>query len=71
VALISAVDREDMAVATALSYLYRYTGQVVGVALSSAFLQGILTSQLRRRITGPNAADVCRFFYIHVHLLPN
>jgi hypothetical protein len=59
VAFIVAVAREDIAVATALSYLYRYVGQVVGVAVSSAFLQGILTSQLRRRITGPGATEVC------------
>jgi hypothetical protein len=62
VALISAVDRQDMAVATALSYLYRYSGQVIGVALSSAFLQGILTAQLERRITGPGSAEVIGSF---------
>ena len=41
----------------AVSYLFRTTGQVVGVAASGAILQSILLQQLRRRITGPGAAD--------------
>lgn len=61
VALISAVSRADMAAATGMSYLFRYTGQVTGVAMSSAVMQSMLSSQLKKRITGPNAAEVSFF----------
>lgn len=56
IALISSVDRADMATATGLTYLYRYVGQVVGVASSASVLQAVLTAQLKERITGPGAA---------------
>ncbi|GAA93378.1 uncharacterized protein L969DRAFT_19050 [Mixia osmundae IAM 14324] len=58
IALISTADRADMATATGLSYLFRYVGQVVGVALSSSFMQSILTSQLRANLTGPGSAEL-------------
>lgn len=38
--------------------LFRYVGQVVGVALSSALLQSILNTQLHQRITGSGAEEV-------------
>lgn len=66
------------AVATGLSYLFRYVstplltrlgiladvftylqvGQVVGVALSSAVLQGVLARELQKRIKGDHAAEL-------------
>ena len=52
IALISCNDRSDMAVSTGASYLFRYTGQTVGVGISAAVLQGVLGNQLRQRITG-------------------
>jgi len=58
IALISSVDRSAMATATGITYTFRYTGQVVGVASSAALLQSVLTSQLTARITGPGAVDV-------------
>lgn len=58
IALISSVDRTQMAVATGLSYLARYVGQVVGVAASSSLLQVVLTTSLHRRIVGPGAEDI-------------
>ncbi|SCV72159.1 BQ2448_4853 [Microbotryum intermedium] len=42
VALIASVDRSDMATATGITYLARYIGQVVGVAISSSLLQAVL-----------------------------
>ncbi|GAA5983531.1 hypothetical protein JCM10908_000321 [Rhodotorula pacifica] len=57
IALIASVDRADMATATGLTYLYRYVGQVVGVASSASVLQAILTAQLKKRITGPGASE--------------
>ena len=41
-----------------VSYLFRTTGQVLGVSLSGALLQGVLLSKLKERITGPNASEV-------------
>ncbi|KAL1735804.1 major facilitator superfamily domain-containing protein [Schizophyllum commune] len=58
IAMIAGVYKEDMAVATGITYLFRTTGQVLGVSLSGAILQAVLLSQLRHRITGPNAAEV-------------
>ncbi|CAD6578235.1 MAG: hypothetical protein CYPHOPRED_000485 [Cyphobasidiales sp. Tagirdzhanova-0007] len=55
IALLANVDREDMAVATGISYLFRYCGQVVGVGVAGSVMQSILTSQLRARITGPGS----------------
>lgn len=77
IALIAAVDREDVAVATgsasktlkrleivtltldvSVSYLFRTTGQVIGVSLSGALLQSLLARHLRERITGPGAVEI-------------
>jgi len=57
-AMIANVAREDIAVATGITYLFRTTGQVLGVSLSGALLQAVLTKQLRKRITGPEAFEV-------------
>ncbi|KAL7420640.1 hypothetical protein Q5752_004591 [Cryptotrichosporon argae] len=57
VALIADIGREHVAVATSLSYVFRTTGQVLGVSLSGALLQSVLQSELARRITGPDAAE--------------
>lgn len=59
-ALIRAAERSDMAVSTSMSYLFRYSGQLIGVALSNALLQEVLAKQLVRRITGPGANEVLR-----------
>lgn len=42
----------------AVSYLFRYIGQVLGVAFSSAILQSVLQSDLTRTIKGPDAKSV-------------
>ncbi|KZT62381.1 MFS general substrate transporter, partial [Calocera cornea HHB12733] len=57
IALIASVDRADVAVATGISYLFRTTGQVLGVSLSSAVVQGLLNHYLHQRITGPGARE--------------
>ncbi|TNY24707.1 major facilitator superfamily domain-containing protein [Rhodotorula diobovata] len=58
IALIASVDRSDMATATGLTYLFRYVGQVVGVASSASLLQAVLSSELKHRITGPDAPSI-------------
>ncbi|KDQ16464.1 hypothetical protein BOTBODRAFT_172995 [Botryobasidium botryosum FD-172 SS1] len=60
IALIAAVKKEDMAIATGISYLFRTTGQVLGVSLSGAFMQAQLLSNLRERIRGPDAEEIIR-----------
>ncbi|GAA6002939.1 hypothetical protein JCM10207_001909 [Rhodosporidiobolus poonsookiae] len=58
IALIASVDRSDMATATGLTYLFRYIGQVVGVASSASLLQAVLNSELHKRITGHGSAKI-------------
>ncbi|KAG9096756.1 hypothetical protein FS749_007798 [Ceratobasidium sp. UAMH 11750] len=58
IALIASVDKKDYAVATGISYLFRTTGQVLGVSLSGALVQGILVSSLRKGITGPGSEEI-------------
>lgn len=42
-----------------VTYLFRTTGQVLGVSLAGAILQAVLLSQLRARLTGPGSIEVC------------
>ncbi|KAF8165158.1 vacuolar amino acid permease [Crassisporium funariophilum] len=58
IAMIAGVYKEDMAVATGITYLFRTTGQVLGVSLSGALLQSILLKKLRERIQGPDAQQI-------------
>ncbi|KAG8955711.1 hypothetical protein FRC04_007702 [Tulasnella sp. 424] len=58
IGLIASVGREDVAVATGISYLFRTTGQVIGVAGSGAMLQNLLARNLKQRITGPGADEI-------------
>ncbi|KIR24735.1 multidrug resistance protein fnx1 [Cryptococcus deuterogattii 99/473] len=58
VALIADVGPEHVAIATSLSYVFRTIGQVLGVALSGALTQAVLTGELKKRIQGPNAEQI-------------
>ncbi|PCH41423.1 vacuolar amino acid permease [Wolfiporia cocos MD-104 SS10] len=58
IAMIASVAKEDLAVATGITYLFRTTGQVLGVSLSGALLQAVLTRKLRERIQGPGAIEI-------------
>ena len=49
-ALISAVQRRDQAVVTSLSYAFRSTGSVIGVAFGSTIFQNILKTNLWLRL---------------------
>jgi len=71
IAIIAAADREDLAVATGISYLFRTTGQVIGVSLSGALLQSLLVKHLRERITGPDAAEVIQRIRHSITVIPN
>lgn len=54
----------DPGTVLAVTYLFRTTGQVIGVSLSGALLQAILTAKLRERIHGPNAVEVRPVFRV-------
>ncbi|KAJ7068112.1 MFS general substrate transporter [Mycena amicta] len=58
IAMIAGVSREDMPVATGITYLFRTTGQVLGVSLSGAILQAVLLRKLRDRIHDPHSAEI-------------
>lgn len=61
VALMNDVWREgkgEQAVATSMSYMFRTTGQVLGVSLSAAIVQAITLKDLGKAIQGPHAKDV-------------
>ncbi|KAI0269230.1 vacuolar amino acid permease [Gloeopeniophorella convolvens] len=58
IAVIACVSKADVAVATGITYLFRTTGQVLGVSLSGTLLQAVLLSKLQQRIHGPNAAEL-------------
>ncbi|KAI5481878.1 MFS general substrate transporter [Pseudohyphozyma bogoriensis] len=58
VALISAVEPELMPAATGTSYLFRATGSVLGISLSTAILQNALARTLPSVIKGPDAETI-------------
>ncbi|KLO12362.1 MFS general substrate transporter [Schizopora paradoxa] len=52
VALIANAEPEDQAIVTALSYLFRSLGAIVGVSVGGTLVQGTLRSLLYRRLVG-------------------
>ncbi|OAX42903.1 vacuolar amino acid permease [Rhizopogon vinicolor AM-OR11-026] len=70
IAMIAGVYKEDMAVATGITYLFRTTGQVLGVSLSGAVLQTVLLRTLRQRITGPGNQHSYPYAISHDFPLP-
>lgn len=71
IAMIASVYKEDMAVATGITYLFRTTGQVLGVSLSGGLLQAVLTMKLQERIKGPNAAQIVDLIRHQVDIIPS
>ena len=57
IGLIANAAREDQAIATACSYLFRSLGSVVGLSLSATVVQQTLRSQLRDRLGSGKEAD--------------
>jgi len=70
IAMIANVSREDIAVATGITYLFRTTGQVLGVSLSGALLQSVLTTKLRERIQGPGSLELIEQIRHSTSLIP-
>jgi len=72
-ALIASVSRDDIPLATGISYLFRTTGQALGVSLSAALTQTLLARNLRARITGGDADDIIAKILdstAYIHTLP-
>ncbi|KAI9725484.1 MAG: hypothetical protein M1828_003155 [Chrysothrix sp. TS-e1954] len=58
IALISNAAREDQAIATACSYLFRALGSTTGLSLSSTVANQTLRAQLRARLSGSDATTI-------------
>ncbi|KAJ7490930.1 MFS general substrate transporter [Mycena latifolia] len=72
-ALIASVPRDDIPLATGISYLFRTTGQVLGVSLSAALTQTLLARNLRARIVGAGADEIIARILdstAYIHTLP-
>ncbi len=55
ISLIANAGNADQAIATAVSYLFRSLGSVVGLSIGSTLVQDTLRSALRKRLTGSDA----------------
>ncbi|KAF8631153.1 hypothetical protein AX15_002499 [Amanita polypyramis BW_CC] len=71
IAMIASVYKEDMAVAIGITYLFRTTGQVLGVSLGGAVLQAVLAKNLQQQITGPNAAENIYIIRHKIEVIPS
>jgi len=50
----------ELTVICSVSYMFRTTGQVVGVGITSSISQSVLTQRLTERLKGDDAGEVCR-----------
>ncbi|KAJ7119114.1 MFS general substrate transporter [Mycena epipterygia] len=69
-ALFASVPRDDIPLATGLSYLFRTSGQVLGVSLSAALTQTLLARNLRARIADPDIIAKILASTAYIHTLP-
>ncbi|PPQ81566.1 hypothetical protein CVT25_013409 [Psilocybe cyanescens] len=65
ISLIANAGQEDQAIATAVSYLFRSLGSVVGLSVGSTIAQGTLRSALRRRLSGAGI-DVDEVWHLRI-----
>lgn len=71
IAFTSAVNIEDQAVVTSLSYVFRSTGSVLGLAFSSTIFQNVLVHALRSRLADDHANDLARRLRDNIDALKN
>lgn len=57
VSLISAVDREQQAVITSASFVFRSTGSIAGISITSTVFQNVLRRSLRQRLGSDHHVD--------------
>ncbi|KAI0739360.1 MFS general substrate transporter [Daedaleopsis nitida] len=60
VALIANAGPEDQAIATAVSYLFRSLGSVVGLSVGTALTQDVLRQSLRKRLSGEDVDEIIK-----------
>ncbi|PFH47894.1 hypothetical protein AMATHDRAFT_66575 [Amanita thiersii Skay4041] len=60
IALIANAGQEDQAIATAVSYLFRSLGAVVGLSIGSTIVQDVLRYTLRLRLTGEDVEEIIK-----------
>ncbi|KAK0524111.1 hypothetical protein OC842_005932 [Tilletia horrida] len=70
VALIASIDPKDMAAATGVTYLFRATGSVLGISLSSAILQNFLQRNLEKSGLPQKTIDLIRQDVRSIRALP-
>ncbi|EJD00248.1 uncharacterized protein FOMMEDRAFT_112623 [Fomitiporia mediterranea MF3/22] len=58
IAIISNAEQEDQAIATAISYLFRSMGSVLGISVGSTLVQNTLRKYLRERLIGQVGINV-------------
>ncbi|OCH90873.1 MFS general substrate transporter [Obba rivulosa] len=58
IALIANAGQADQALATAVSYLFRSLGSVVGLSVGTTIAQDTLRRQLRKRLTGADVDEI-------------
>lgn len=58
IAIIACASTADQAIATAISYLFRSLGSVLGISLGSTLVQDTLRTDLRARLAGRPGVDV-------------
>ncbi|KAF8157219.1 member of the major facilitator superfamily [Crassisporium funariophilum] len=69
ISLIANAGQADQAIATAVSYLFRSLGSVVGLSVGSTLVQGTLRSALHRRLTGSDVDEIVRKVRESLHYL--
>ncbi|KAJ2922622.1 hypothetical protein H1R20_g14488, partial [Candolleomyces eurysporus] len=60
ISLIANAGPEDQAIATAVSYLFRSLGSVVGISMGSTIVQMSLRSTLIKRLSGQDVEEIVR-----------
>ena len=58
VALVANAGPEDQAVATAVSYLFRSLGSVVGLSVGTTLTNDVVRNTLRKRLSGDDVEEV-------------
>jgi len=60
ISLIANAGQEDQAIATAVSYLFRSLGCVLGLSIGSTLIQATLRSMLHRKLSGADVEEIIR-----------
>ncbi|KIJ95956.1 hypothetical protein K443DRAFT_682649 [Laccaria amethystina LaAM-08-1] len=60
ISLIANAGQADQAIATAVSYLFRSLGSVVGLSVGASLVQGTLRSSLQRKLSGQDVDEIIR-----------